>query len=141
MANADPPKLAFALDAKGIPRPAFRWRDEYAAGNRIAELAEAVEIELDGYKPIVVPVGFITDFSSVPRILSWFIAPNDRGFAEAGIVHDWLYRHGPYSQANADLIFRELLIKWGAPPRRAWLAYFSLRVFGWRNFTTKNYKG
>lgn len=124
-----------------MPKPRFEWTGNYVGSRPEAILIERLLYKRPGFDAIDIPAGFTTDFASVPRCLSWFISPTDKGFAHAGIIHDWCYREGPYSQATADVMFRELLIKWGAPTYKAWLAYFALRMFGRKNFTTKNYEG
>jgi len=123
--------------AMSLPLPVISPTRQYHSGRRIFRLLTDFTIERPGFLPVVVPTGFESDLSSVPRCLSWFISPDDEGFLEAGIVHDWLYRHGPYSRAQADLIFRELLVDWSVPPYKAWLAYVALRCFGRKHFTTK----
>jgi hypothetical protein len=42
---------------------------------------------------IEVPVGFITDFASVPRIL-WVLLPPTGSYGKAAVIHDWLYQGG-----------------------------------------------
>ena len=42
---------------------------------------------------IEVPVGFITDFASIPRIL-WVVLPPTGPYGKAAVIHDWLYQGG-----------------------------------------------
>ena len=42
---------------------------------------------------IEVPVGFITDFASIPRIL-WVLLPPTGPYGKAAVIHDWLYQGG-----------------------------------------------
>lgn len=39
---------------------------------------------------IVVPIGFVTDFASIPRFL-WSIYPPTGRYQRAAVLHDWLY--------------------------------------------------
>ena len=41
---------------------------------------------------IRIPVGFITDFASTPRLLWVFLPPTGR-WSKAAVVHDMLYQH------------------------------------------------
>lgn len=73
-----------------------------------------------GGPTIEVPVGFATDFASVPRPLWWWIAPWGR-HGRAAIIHDFLYQGGSItepgggeeparrrpSRSEADGIFRD----------------------------------
>lgn len=57
---------------------------------------------------ITVPVGFVTDFASVPRLpLTYLIAGNTGHWAAT--VHDLLYRWGVVSRKDADIVFKEAL--------------------------------
>ena len=63
---------------------------------------------LDGTNVIItVPVGFNTDFASVPKVFRSFIAVLDK-HAKAAVVHDYLYEHG-YDKYVADKIFYEAM--------------------------------
>ena len=81
-------------------------------------------------RSIAVPLGFITDFASVPKFLWWWTAPWGRhGFA--GIIHDWLYYIQDSSRADADALFREVMGKLGVRSTRAWLMWVAVRGPGW----------
>jgi hypothetical protein len=53
---------------------------------------------------VVVPVGFVTDFASIPRSL-WTLLPRDGDYVWAAIVHDYLYWSQGTSKADADSVF------------------------------------
>ena len=53
---------------------------------------------------VVVPEGFVTDLTSIPRIF-WSIIPRDGKYADAAIVHDYLYWMQPVSKEIADAVF------------------------------------
>lgn len=74
---------------------------------------------------LTVPIGFVTDFASVPRvpIAFWFFA--DRGNS-AATLHDWLYTtdssltHPVKDRETADAILKEAAMAQGCP---SWVAY------------------
>lgn len=51
-----------------------------------------------------VPVGFVTDGASVPRIF-WSIFPHDGGTFPAAIIHDWEYQHSLDTRRKVDRRF------------------------------------
>lgn len=55
--------------------------------------------------PVQVPVGFVTDFASIPRLF-WSLLPTDGLYTYPAIIHDYLYWYQPVSREKADLIFR-----------------------------------
>jgi hypothetical protein len=52
-----------------------------------------------------VPVGFVTDFASIPRVF-WSLLPPDGQYTYPAIIHDYLYWEQPVSRDEADLILR-----------------------------------
>ncbi len=87
---------------------------------------------------ITVPLGFLTDFASIPRFL--FFLPAWAKYCKSSIIHDWLYKTGkimgePITRKRADEIFYEaLLIEWRdhkAGRFWAWVEYKCVRGFGW----------
>lgn len=93
----------------------------------------------------IIPKGFETDLSSIPRWLWWLIAPFELS-VEAPLVHDWLYRHGgkpyhnrspyakrrQYTRADADRFLYTIAAHEGVWWWRRWLAYNAVRLFGAR---------
>ncbi len=99
---------------------------------------------------IAVPVGFRTDFASIPKFLL-VILPLWAKFNKAPILHDFLYRTNgkwkhsvvnwvnnyPYNcdRKQADKIFLEaMLIAWRDKKIGkfvAYLEYYGVRLFGW----------
>jgi len=77
---------------------------------------------------IVVPVEFVTDFASVPNAARVTFNPAD--YAEAALVHDWLYAIGEEGmRADADLVFRNILREVSSRPDAA-ILYRAVRMFG-----------
>lgn len=61
---------------------------------------------------IVIPKGYITDWSSLPRFLWWLWPPNLTEAREAALVHDYLYSHlhWYFSKEFADELMREIMV-------------------------------
>ena len=57
------------------------------------------------YTAVNVPIGFVTDFASIPRIF-WIALPKDGRYTYASIVHDYLYWDQTRSKEEADDILR-----------------------------------
>jgi hypothetical protein len=61
-----------------------------------------------------IPAGYVTDYASVPRALSW-IYPKDDPYRKAAIVHDYLITNGlvlkefKIESHRVDEIFREAM--------------------------------
>lgn len=86
-------------------------------------------------RTFVIPAGFESDGASVPRFF-WRIIfpPLDHRAIRAGVAHDWIYRNQPpgWTRKDADRMFRQFLIEDGLPKFRARLAYWGVRLGGWR---------
>jgi hypothetical protein len=54
---------------------------------------------------VQVPMGFVTDFASIPRIF-WSLLPPDGLYTYPAIIHDYLYWEQSVSRGEADLILR-----------------------------------
>jgi len=83
---------------------------------------------------IIVPVGFRTDFASVPRLpLAWWLVGGSA--QSAAVVHDYLYQgHLALTRRQADAVFYEAMGArggWPEPLWRRWLAWAGTRVGGW----------
>jgi hypothetical protein len=78
---------------------------------------------------ICVPVGFVTDFASIPRIL-WSILPPNGRYTKAAVIHDWMYQNAYNSKEYADLIFYEAMLVLGVNKRIAYIMYNAVKIFG-----------
>lgn len=78
---------------------------------------------------IEVPVGFTTDFASVPRFL-WPIFPPDGEYTQAAVMHDYLYRTHLRTRKEADFIFLEFMGMLEVPRWKAETMYKAVRLFG-----------
>jgi len=73
-------------------------------------LRHAFAYQLEGSDKVVkVPVGFVTDFASIPKIFWSILSPYGK-YGKAAVVHDWLYHHNKeYDRKQADNIFKEAM--------------------------------
>lgn len=83
---------------------------------------------------IDVPKGTKTDGASIPRAL-WRICghPLESPRVYAALVHDYLYGGGgprEITRADADAVYRDLLVRFGWGSFRASVEYWALRVCG-----------
>lgn len=63
---------------------------------------------------VIVPVGYVTDLASVPRLMRWLVPVANAKNREAAVVHDWLcseevQKKLGISQRKVDEVFREAL--------------------------------
>jgi hypothetical protein len=105
-----------------------RKRDERVLAELLASFSYDVGAEGSG-DTIRVPVGFETDFASIPRLL-WIIEPPLGDSGKAAVLHDWLYETGERSREAADAIFREAMGVLGVHPVKVWLMWAAVRLFG-----------
>ena len=105
--------------------------ERLANGNRV--LIRNLVVKPDDGAEIMVPRGFETDFSSIPRCARSFI--DWTRVDVAGVVHDFLYwcPREDISRKRCDEIWRELA---GAGEHHAnglqkWLGWAGLRLLGW----------
>lgn len=79
---------------------------------------------------ITVPVGFITDFASIPRLPFMFMLMGDTAH-EPAVIHDYLYYTGEVSRADADHVLHEAAGVAGLNSPETALLYLGVRVGGW----------
>lgn len=80
---------------------------------------------------ITVPVGFYTDFASVPRFMPLAYACLGDTAHEPAVIHDWLYYSAIVPRGTADRVLLEAMEAWGMPAWRYWPIYYGVRVGGW----------
>jgi len=79
---------------------------------------------------IEVPLGFVTDFASIPPFFQSLIQPFGR-HAPAAVLHDYLYAIGQKkARALADRLFLNAMREAGVPPLRRSVMYRMVRLFG-----------
>ena len=80
---------------------------------------------------IVVPVGFKTDFASIPWAFRQFI-PKTGKYNEAAVVHDYLcylWKKGGYDRVRADDLFYEMMDVLGVKWHRRKFMWFGVRAY------------
>lgn len=101
-------------------------------------LAAPISYVTDFGVQIDVPVGFETDFASVPRPF-WVVFPRDDKWTKAAVIHDWLYnRRGKYDpdkpalkREDCDKTFLEAMDTLGVDLIHRRSMYRAVRMFGW----------
>ncbi len=79
---------------------------------------------------ITVPVGFETDFASVPRPF-WAILPKWGKYGNAAVIHDWLYWEQERPRPAADAVLLEGMVVLGVSAVVRQTIYTAVRLFGW----------
>lgn len=101
--------------------------------------------DVDSNEYVSVPVGTVTDFASIPRIL-WNILPPWGQYGKAAVIHDYMYGAHQISQKQedgsikqveierkqADDIFLEAMKVLGVGTITRYAMYYAVRVFGHR---------
>lgn len=88
----------------------------------------------------IAPVGFTTDFASVPRAPFAFLLAGDTAH-EAAVIHDYLYRYGLTDKKTADAIFKEAMQETGVSWWRRGLMHAAVSVFGGSSYKGKTAPG
>jgi hypothetical protein len=83
----------------------------------------------ESYPAVTVPVGFVTDFASIPRLF-WSALRPDGLYTYPAIVHDYLYWEQSVSREAADSIFKFGMEDFRVPSATAASVYNSVRTFG-----------
>jgi len=78
---------------------------------------------------ITVPLGFQTDFASIPRPF-WVVLPKWGKYGNAAVIHDWLYWEQGRSRANADAVLAEGMAVFGVSSLVRYTIYTAVRLFG-----------
>ena len=91
-----------------------------------------------GSKNIIIPVGFVTDFASIPRVFRWLIEKLGR-HNKAAVVHDALYQNvapGCYNftRKMVDQCFLAGMADLGVVKWKRTLMYWAVRLFGWASW-------
>jgi hypothetical protein len=122
-------------------------------GRACVRLLEPLEYRVgseNSLEVITVPIGFETDFASIPWGL-WNLFPPLGPWARPAIIHDFLYAtHGSgifgtrrtitrtdnYTRPEADGIFREAMGVVGVPAWRREVMYLAVRAGGGKGWGT-----
>jgi hypothetical protein len=78
---------------------------------------------------IKVPIGFINDIASIPRIFWPILSPFDE-YAKAAVLHDWLYFTGMFPKVETEAIFKEAMEVLNVPKWKIFCLYWAVYLFG-----------
>lgn len=115
--------------------------NKYEKGLRKHKLTKRLDVLIEfgtrkkddphGKLSFTIPAGFVTDFASIPRALRW-LCDNDGPWAEACVVHDFLYsRNAGINRLTADTILFLLMYNHGINFFVCCMFWIMTRVFGW----------
>jgi hypothetical protein len=76
-----------------------------------------------------VPIGFMTDFASVPRPF-WIFIPQWGKYGNAAVIHDYCYYDQTRARKEADDIFYEAMGVLGVSSVTRHVMYWAVRYFG-----------
>lgn len=99
------------------------------------EVLTAFRYQSDLVGLITVPLGFVTDFASVPRIPFVFEAVGDDANKPA-VVHDYLYYSALFPKPTADKVLLEAMAAIGMSGWRRYVIYWGVVLGGfvaWNN--------
>lgn len=92
---------------------------------------------------IDVPIGFMTDFASIPRPL-WALLPRWGKYGNAAVIHDYCYWDQSRSRLESDRIFREAMEVLQVPRWKIRAIYCAVRLgagMAWSGNRRKKEKG
>ena len=78
---------------------------------------------------VVAPIGFETDWASVPRFFWRIAAPLDA--IEPAVIHDYLCRNRIGTRREADRIFLSAMRDYGVTRWRRVIMWAAVRLYGW----------
>jgi len=93
----------------------------------------------DSGNSIDVPIGFMTDFASIPRPL-WAFLPRWGKYGNAAVIHDYCYWEQRFTRKESDIIFREAMQVLEVPGYKRFLIYHAVRLGGWLAWSGNNQK-
>lgn len=97
---------------------------------KLDEPFDYVEGDLSTGRKIEVPLGFVTDFASIPRLF-WDLLPPWGKYGKAAVLHDYLYSTALFTRAHCDRIFLEAMGTLGVRWITRWTMYLGVRIGGW----------
>lgn len=112
--------------------------DELRRARSEAQLWELLEplTYQRGNVTITVPVGFTSDFASIPRFAKWYVDDDEPDIVRAAVVHDFIYsRRGllasrGLSRGDADAILKDAMLSSGASETKAFIVWAAVRLGG-----------
>lgn len=100
-------------------------------GRGLSILIAELHYQLPDSKDIIcVPVGFKTDFASIPQGMRWLVTGQD-DTRKPSVVHDYLYQRKIGTRDWADKVFLWGMRDCGVSAWKRYLCYAAVRAFGW----------
>jgi hypothetical protein len=96
---------------------------------RTARLLTEFEYK-DSKGAVLVPVGFLTNFASVPRMLQNLI-PMRGPWSPAAVAHDHMYSEQRITRKEADRLFYKIMLAHNVGIVTARTMWAAVRAFGW----------
>lgn len=93
--------------------------------------------DITGVGTLTVPVGYVTDFASVPRWPALFFSIFGDIASEAATLHDYVYSTAPFSRYKCDCVLREAAIATGTPHWKAMGLFLGVRIGGSSHYGKK----
>lgn len=82
--------------------------------------------------------GFVTDFSSIPKIFWSIYSPHQSNTVRSAIIHDYLYtKRARVDRRYADSVFYNSLLKDKVSNSQSYLFWASVRIFGKSSYHVK----
>lgn len=88
---------------------------------------------------IDVPIGFVTDLASIPRLF-WNIMPPFGRYSRAAVLHDWLYHTQQYTRKKSDHILLEAMAVLNVSWITRWTIFLGVRSGGWMAWNSHQQK-
>jgi hypothetical protein len=79
--------------------------------------------------PVQVPIGFVTDFASIPRAFYSLLKP-DGDYSYAAVMHDYLYWSQTTSKEEADTVFKLVMEEFAIDKITTAALYNAVKSFG-----------
>ena len=120
-----------------ITEPKYKYTGEISSYNKqkLAVLTEPLQCKIEFIYAnrnkiidIIVPIGFITDFGSIPVFAQKMVNPRGKSDS-AFIVHDWLCITEIYKSSIRDSILYKLMKCSGTRTSECVFAYIGVRCF------------
>jgi hypothetical protein len=127
--NAPLAKTVFFREFKTIPQ-----LSPFADGNYWYMLQDLEWLSADTHT-VVIPIGFVTDFASIPRPI-WWLLPKWGKYGLPGVLHDYLYWSQHVNRKTADGYLREAMADLKVPMWQKQVIWAAVRAFGgvaWSN--------
>lgn len=124
-------KIEFLSELHTTPVPKNTYAPWLKKNTDKVALVKDFKLSVNGAL-IVVPQGYVTDGSSIPRVFWPLFNPWYTEARRASCVHDYIYSHlySRFSRKFADDLFREIMLIDGASTFVANIFYHSVRLFG-----------